>query len=154
MWIEIAVVLAVLWTRWMSPGGANPLTTPVWLSLRPIEVEVAVEQLFVLDALDDAEHTPRQVVVDACHLSGPPDHGDDRERTPGLDVQRVAAVAVWRSEALLGGQHIGAGQVLAQLFGDELRGLRPAGARGDGRADAAEKFAQLESGRVRVVVMP
>ena len=77
----------------MSPGGAKPLTSPLWFSLRPDEVEVGVEQLLVLDALDDAEHAPGQVVVDARDLSGPPDQGDDRERAVGLDVQRVAAVA-------------------------------------------------------------
>jgi hypothetical protein len=36
--------------------------------------------------------------------------------------------------------------VLTQLLGDELRGLRPAGARGDGGADAVEKFAQFANG--------
>src|SRR5215207_8661157 len=36
MWIEIAVVSAVLWTRWMSPGGAKPLTSPTWLSAREL----------------------------------------------------------------------------------------------------------------------
>src|SRR5215216_515478 len=35
MWMEIAVVSAVLCTRWMSPGGAKPLTSPTWFSLRP-----------------------------------------------------------------------------------------------------------------------
>jgi hypothetical protein len=35
MWIEIAVVSLRLRTRWMSPGGANPLTSPTWFSLRP-----------------------------------------------------------------------------------------------------------------------
>src|SRR4051812_47380226 len=61
-------------------------------------VEVGVEQILVLDALDDAEHAPGHVVVDARHLPGPPDQGDDRERTVGLDVQSVAAIAVWRSQ--------------------------------------------------------
>ena len=44
--------------------------------------------------------TPRQVVVDARHLSRPPDEGDDRERSVGLDMQCVAAVIVGRWEAL------------------------------------------------------
>jgi hypothetical protein len=34
-WIEIAVVSLVLRTRWMSPGGAKPLTSLTWFSLRP-----------------------------------------------------------------------------------------------------------------------
>ena len=41
MWIEIAVSSAVLWTRWMSPGGAKPLTSPTWLSLSPIRLRSA-----------------------------------------------------------------------------------------------------------------
>src|ERR687896_1221788 len=43
------------------------------------QVQVGVEQLLVLDALDDAERAPRDVVVDARELTGPPDQGDDRE---------------------------------------------------------------------------
>src|SRR5215218_4258650 len=58
------------------------------------QVQVGVEQLLVLDALDDAERAPRDVVVDARELAGPPDQADDRERSVGLDVQRVAAVAL------------------------------------------------------------
>src|SRR3954447_9989663 len=61
---------------------------------RPDRVEVGVEQLLVLDALDDAEHAPRDVVVDARELAGPPDESDDRERPVGLDVQRMTGVAV------------------------------------------------------------
>ena len=56
-------------------------------------VEVGVEQLLVLDALDDAEDAPGDVVVDPGDLAGPPDQGDDRERAVGLDVQVVGAVA-------------------------------------------------------------
>jgi hypothetical protein len=58
------------------------------------QVEVGVEEILVLDALDDAEHAPRHVVVDARELAGLPDEPDDREGAVGLDVQRVAAVAV------------------------------------------------------------
>src|SRR4051794_2118252 len=36
-----------------------------------------VEQLLVLDALDDAEHAPRQVIVDSRDLPGAPDERDD-----------------------------------------------------------------------------
>src|SRR5215210_1666053 len=57
-------------------------------------VEVGVEQLLVLDALDDAEHAPGDVVVDASDLPGPPDQGDDRERSVRLDVQVVGGVVV------------------------------------------------------------
>ena len=85
-------------------------------------VQVGVEQLLVLDALDDGERAPGDVVVDARELAGPPDERDDRERSVGLDVQRVAAVAVRRAEPLLGGQDVRGGQVPAQLVGDELRG--------------------------------
>ena len=75
-----------------------------------------------------------------------PHQGDDRERAVGLDVQGVAAVAVRRAEALLGGEHVGAGQVPARLLGNELRGVRPTGTRGDGGADAVDKFAQPGGG--------
>ena len=68
-------------------------------------------------------------------------------------MERVAAVAVRRAEALLGGQHVGAGQVPAQLLGDELGRVRPAGARGDGGADAGDELAQLAAGAVWVAVM-
>ncbi len=109
-------------------------------------IEVGVKQLFVLDALDHAEHTPRQVIVDARHLPGPPDQGNDREQAAGLDVQSMTAVAVWRPSSLLGGQHADVGKVLTQLLGDELRCVRAADGRGDGRAYAVEKFAQFENG--------
>ena len=58
------------------------------------QVQVGVEQLLVLDALDDAEDAPGHVVVDPGDLPGPPDEGDDRERSVGLDVQVVGAVVV------------------------------------------------------------
>src|SRR3954447_11983200 len=58
------------------------------------EVEVGVEQLLVLDALDDDERAPGDVVVDARDLAGPPDQRDDRERSVGLDVHVVANVVV------------------------------------------------------------
>jgi hypothetical protein len=41
------------------------------------------EQLFVLNALDDAEHAPGHVVVGRRHLAGLPDEGDDREAPVG-----------------------------------------------------------------------
>src|SRR4051794_5068744 len=45
----------------------------------PDEVEVGVEQLLVLDALNDGECAPRDVIVDARELAGPPDQPDDGE---------------------------------------------------------------------------
>jgi len=35
------------------------------------QVQVGVEELLVLDALDDAEHAPRSVIVDPRELAGP-----------------------------------------------------------------------------------
>src|SRR5439155_24110324 len=75
------------------------------------QVQVGVEQLLLLDALDDAEHAPGDVVVDPGDLPGPPDQGDDRERSVRLDVQVVGAVVVGGAEALRGGQHVQGGQV-------------------------------------------
>src|SRR3954451_1596541 len=110
------------------------------------QVQVGVEELLVLDTLDDAEDTPRDVIVDARELAGPPDQRDDRERSVGLDVQRVAAVAVRRAEALRGGQHVRGGQVPPQLVGDELRGLGPVGMTLDGAADTGHEWAQPAGG--------
>src|SRR5918996_915678 len=112
----------------------------------PDQVEVGVEQLLVLDALDDSERAPRDVIVDARELAGPPDQSDDRERSVGLDVQRVADVVVRRAEALRGGQHVRGGQVPAQLVGDELRGHGPAGVALDGGADSGDEWAQPAGG--------
>src|SRR5215218_1136693 len=110
------------------------------------QVQVGVEELLVLDALDDAEGAPGDVIVDARELAGPPDETDDRERSVGLHVQGVAAVAVRRAEALLGGQHVRGRQVPAQLVGDELRGLGPAGLALYGGADAGDEWAQPAEG--------
>ena len=110
------------------------------------QVQVGVEQLLVLDALDDSERAPRDVVVDARVLAGPPDQRDDRERSVGLDVQRVAAVAVRRAQLLLGGQDVRGGQVPAQLVGDELRGPGPVGVAVDGGADGGGELGQLAGG--------
>jgi hypothetical protein len=60
-------------------------------------VQIRVEELLVLDALDDAEHAPGDVVVDPGDLPRPPDQGDDRERSVRLDVQGVGAVIVGRA---------------------------------------------------------
>ena len=79
-------------------------------------------------------------------LAGPPDQRDDRERSVGLDMQRVADVVVRRAESLLGGQHVRRRQVLAQLVGDALRGLGPVGMAVDGGADTGDEWAQPAGG--------
>jgi hypothetical protein len=58
------------------------------------QVQLGVEEVLVLDALDDAESAPGDVVVDPCDLPGPPDHSDDRERAVRLYVQRVVPEVV------------------------------------------------------------
>lgn len=47
--------------------------------------------LFVLDALDDTEHAPGDVIVDRRHLPGAPDQREDREAPVRLAVEQVAA---------------------------------------------------------------
>src|SRR4051812_23514285 len=122
------------------------------------QVQAGVEQLLVLDALDDAEDAPGDVVVDPGELAGPPDQGDDRERAVRLAVQVVGAVLVGRAEALLGGQDVGGGEVTAQLAGDELSGLGPVGMAVDGGADAGDEWAQpaggADPGRGHAVQLP
>src|SRR4051794_2561042 len=110
------------------------------------DVEVGVEQLLMLDTLDDAEGAPRDVIVDARQLAGPPDQRDDRERSVALDMQRVPAVAVRRAEPLLGGQDVRGRQVPPQLVRDELRGLGPVGMAVDSAADAGDEWAQPAGG--------
>src|SRR6188508_3255116 len=73
-------------------GWGEPADVSDVVGAPPDQVQVRVEQLLVLDALDDAERAPRDVVVDAGELAGPPDEGDDRERSVRLDVQVVGAV--------------------------------------------------------------
>jgi hypothetical protein len=113
---------------------------------RADQVEVGVEELLALDALDDAEHAPGDVVVDPGDLPGPPDQSDDRERSVRLDVQVVGDVVVGRAEPLLGGQDVRGGEVQAQLVGDEPRGLGPVGVALDGGADAGDERAQPAGG--------
>ena len=88
-------VSPVLWTRWMSSGGATPLTEPVgrwrsptWTSRSPCD---AVEGLG-LRALQHHEGAPHEVVVDLGHLARPPHDGRDREAR--LGVQGVPGVSV------------------------------------------------------------
>src|SRR4051794_2940381 len=87
--------------------------------------EVRIKQLLVLDALNDAEDAPGQVVVDARDLAGPPNESDDGERTVWLDVQRVALKALRIAAALLGREHLGAWQVPSERVSDELSGSGP-----------------------------
>jgi hypothetical protein len=93
MWIEISVVSPVLCTRWISPGGAKPLTSPTWFWLRPTRFRSASKRSS-LDTLDNAQDTPGDVVVDPGQLPRSPYECDDRERSVGLDVQVVRAVVI------------------------------------------------------------
>jgi hypothetical protein len=55
-------VFTVLSTWRMSPGGANPLTAPIWCRCgRP--GQLGVEELLVLDTLDDVECAPGDMIV-------------------------------------------------------------------------------------------
>ncbi len=96
----------------MSPGGANPLTSPVLVQAgarrdQAFALLVEREELLVLDALDHREDAPGHVVVDGRHLSRLPDEGDDRERPVGCNMERIALVALRVAAALLGGEHVG-----------------------------------------------
>jgi hypothetical protein len=84
-------------------------------------LEVLVEQLLAFDALDDAEDTPADVVVD--DLPGSPDQAEDGERAVRFDMEQVSAVALRVAHPLFGGEDLRSGQVLAQLVCGEPRGL-------------------------------
>src|SRR4029077_19775653 len=86
----------------------------------PDRVKVRVEQFLVFDALDHADDTPCDVVVDTRELSGPPDYGNDRERAVRLHVQGMTLIGVDGTETLLGGEYIRAGQVPPQLLCGQL----------------------------------
>src|SRR5215213_7923373 len=45
------------------------------------QVQLGIEEVLVLHALDDAQRAPGDVVMDPGGLPRPPDHGDDRERS-------------------------------------------------------------------------
>ena len=94
MWIEIAVTSAGVVDA-MDVAGRREAAdvTDVVVGFAD-QVEVGVEQLLALDALDDAEDAPGDVIVDARDLARPPDQGDDRERSVRLDMQVVGAVVV------------------------------------------------------------
>jgi len=80
-------------TLHVEPDGSFSIIGLVW---RPGQVTRIHDHMTwcVFGVIQGVEHTPRQVVMNARHLAGPPDEGDDRERSIGLDVQRVAAIAV------------------------------------------------------------
>src|SRR5215207_6590086 len=54
------------------------------------QVQIGVEELFVLDTLDDAEHAPGDVVVDPGDLPGPP-HQGTIENDPSGSTYRLWA---------------------------------------------------------------
>jgi len=93
------------------------------------------EQFLVLGALDHADHAPRDVIVDRCHLSGPPDQGADRERSVRLGMQDVADVPVRAALALGAGQDVQAGQDRPQLVGHQGGRVPPVGVAARGCAD-------------------
>src|SRR5882757_8740922 len=90
-------------------------------------VERFVEQFLVLDARQHAHDAPGDVVVDPGGLPGAPDQAEEGERPVGLGVQQVARDPVGLAETLVGRQDLGAGQVRAELVGDQVRSVRPAG---------------------------
>ena len=91
MWIEIAIVLGGVVHTVDVAGRGEAADVADLVRVAADQAQVGVEELLVLDAPDDAERAPGDVVVDPGDLAGPPDQGDDRERTVGLDVQCVAA---------------------------------------------------------------
>jgi hypothetical protein len=106
---------------------------------------VQAEKLLVLDALDDAEHAPRDVVVNLGHLPGPPDQRDDREGSVGVRVEDVAAKSVRVAAPLLQGEHVGGREAPAQRGGHEAGGLAPVRV---ARHDGADRGHQLvQAGR-------
>src|SRR3954470_20054625 len=84
---------------------------------RADEGEVGVVDVLVLDSLDDTEHAPRRVIVDARQLTGPPHDRGYRKGAVALDVERVAGRAVRRAEPLLGAEDLGPWEVRPQLVG-------------------------------------
>ena len=113
----------------MSPGGANPLTSPVRFVLFPSATRhsacsSSVNTPLGLDPLHDAEHAPRHVIVDPGHLPRPPDQRDDREGAVGLDMKHMASVLPRVTGALLVAQHGRRGETALQ-FGSNEPSRRP-----------------------------
>jgi hypothetical protein len=73
------------------------------------QVELVVIEILVLDALQDTDDAPGDVVVDTGGLAGSPDQAEDGEGAVGLDVQDVAGGPVGVATALVGGQDVRAG---------------------------------------------
>src|SRR5438067_857880 len=75
-----------------GPGGLDDIGLPASCHLvySAALTVGSFQAVVVLDALNDTEHAPGRVVVDARELARPPHHCRDRERAIGLDVQRVA----------------------------------------------------------------
>src|SRR5262249_50722215 len=93
-------------------------------------------QFLVLDALDDAEDAPADVVVNPGALAGTPDQRNDRERPVGFDVQRVREVLARVAQPLFGGEDLRTGQGLPEVVRDGPNGPRWAAARADRVAHA------------------
>ena len=112
----------------------------------PDRVKVRVEQFLVFDALDHADDTPCDVVVDTRELSGPPDYGNDRERAVRLHVQAMTLIGVDGAETLSSGEYIRAGQVPLQLLCDQLGRARPVDVRADSPAHTGNQLGKLGVG--------
>src|SRR5215831_382658 len=110
-------------------------------------VERFIEQFFVLGARQHAHDAPGDVVVDPRALPGAPDQAEDGECPVGLGVQHVAGGPARLTAALAGGQDAGAGQVGAQLIGDQYRGVRPVGSYSDHRAHRRDEIDERRLGR-------
>src|SRR6266536_2599346 len=86
-------------TRWMSPGGAKPLTWPAVFTFAPTSASQRPPvpegiDLLVLGTLQHAEDAPRHMVMERSHLAGPPDESAYRERAVGLGVHHMADISI------------------------------------------------------------
>ena len=136
----------------MSPGGANPDTSPGPQALRAHVLQYGPalaqgEKLLVLGPLQHAGHAPGDVVVDRGDLAGPPHQPDDREGAVRFRVQQVLLVRAGITLPLGGGEDVGGpGQVPGQGPGHPPGGQVPAAALPDGAAQGGE-----EGGRAAAV---
>jgi hypothetical protein len=101
----------------------------------------------VLDAVQHAHDAPGDVVVDPGALAGSPDQTEDGECPVGLGVQYVAGGPAGVTAALAGGQDAGAGQVRAELIGDQGRCARPVGSQSDHLAHPCDEIGECRPGR-------
>jgi hypothetical protein len=104
---------------------------------------VQSEELLVLDALDDAEHAPRHVVVEGRQLPGPPDERHDREGSVGLGVEHMASIAVGITAALFGGEDVCRREPALELGGHQHRRLLPVGAPSNDVTDSCDELVHL-----------